>query len=88
MPVLLAIFALAVLGLSLLAKPADRAYPRPVQETTTTTAPQQDWHGNYNMVRRYTAGNGRSARKTELPDGPQERAWRKLRMMPASSLDQ
>jgi hypothetical protein len=52
MPVLLAIFALAVLGLSLLAKPADRADPRPVQETTTTTAPQQDWHGNYNMVRR------------------------------------
>jgi hypothetical protein len=55
MPVLLAIFALAVLGLFLLAKPADRADPRPVQETTqgtTTTAPQQDWHGNYNMVRR------------------------------------
>jgi hypothetical protein len=51
MPVLLAIFALAVLGLSLLAKPADWADPRPVQETTTT-APQQDWHGNYNMVRR------------------------------------
>ncbi|HYI69730.1 MAG TPA: hypothetical protein VEX87_08295 [Skermanella sp.] len=51
MPVLLVIFALAVLGLFLLAKPADRAYPRPVQETTRT-APQQDWHGNYNMVRR------------------------------------
>jgi hypothetical protein len=51
MPVLLALFALAVLGLSLLAKPADRADPRPAQETTTT-APQQDWHGNYNMVRR------------------------------------
>lgn len=50
MPVLLALFALAVLGLSLLAKPADRADPRPAQETTT--APQQDWHGNYNMVRR------------------------------------
>ena len=51
MPILLAIFALAVLGLSLLAKPADRADPRPAQETATT-APQQDWHGNYNMVRR------------------------------------
>jgi len=51
MPVLLAIFALAVLGLFLLAKPADRADPRTVQETVTT-ASQQDWHGNYNMVRR------------------------------------
>jgi hypothetical protein len=51
MPILLAIFALAVLGLFLLAKPADRADPRPAQETATTP-PQQDWHGNYNMVRR------------------------------------
>jgi hypothetical protein len=51
MPVLLALFALAVFGLSLLAKPADRADPRPVQETTRT-APQQDWHGNYNRVQR------------------------------------
>lgn len=51
MPVLLAIFALAVLGLSLLAKPADRADPHPVQETATTPH-QQDWHGNYNIVRR------------------------------------
>jgi hypothetical protein len=51
-PVLLALFALAVLGLFLLAKPADRADPRPAQETATTPPPQQDWHGNYNMVRR------------------------------------
>lgn len=51
MPILLAIFALAVLGLFLLAKPADRADPRPAQETATTSQ-QQDWHGNYNMVRR------------------------------------
>ncbi|GEO36423.1 hypothetical protein SAE02_05710 [Skermanella aerolata] len=51
MPVLLAVFALAVLGLFMLAKPADRAAPRPAQETATTP-PQQDWHGNYNMVRR------------------------------------
>jgi hypothetical protein len=51
MPILLAVFALAVLGLFLLAKPADRAAPRPTQETATTS-PQQDWHGNYNMVRR------------------------------------
>ncbi len=52
MPVLLTIFASAVLGLFLLAKPADRADPRPAQETATTPPPQQDWHGNYNMVRR------------------------------------
>jgi hypothetical protein len=51
MPVLLAAFALAVLGLFLLAKPADRADPRPAQETATTP-PQQDWHGNYNRVQR------------------------------------
>ena len=51
MPVLLAVFALAVLGLFMLAKSADRAAPRPAQETATTP-PQQDWHGNYNMVRR------------------------------------
>lgn len=51
MPVLLAIFALAVFGLFLLAEPADRADPRPIHETTAT-APQEDWHGNYNMVRR------------------------------------
>lgn len=50
-PVLLAIFALAVFGLFLLAKPADRTDMRPAQETATTP-PQQDWHGNYNMVRR------------------------------------
>ena len=51
MPVILAVFALAVLGLFMLAKSADRAAPRPAQETATTP-PQQDWHGNYNMVRR------------------------------------
>lgn len=50
-PVLLAILALAVLGLFLLAKPADRTDTRPVQETATTP-PQQDWHGNYNRVQR------------------------------------
>ena len=51
MPVLLAVFALAVLGLFLLAKPSNRADPRPAQETATTP-PQQDWHGNYNRVQR------------------------------------
>ena len=51
MPVLLAILALAVLGLLLLAKPSNRADPRPAQETATTP-PQQDWHGNYNRVQR------------------------------------
>jgi hypothetical protein len=51
MPVLLAIFAVAVIGLFLLAEPTDRADPRPVRETATTSQ-QEDWHGNYNMVRR------------------------------------
>jgi hypothetical protein len=62
MPVLLMIFALAVLGLSLLARPADQVFPLSTQEATmrgtdaavkaATTLQREDWHGNYNMVRR------------------------------------
>ena len=62
MSVLLMIFALTLLGLSLLARPADQVFPPPTQEATmrgtdagakaATTRQREDWHGNYNMVGR------------------------------------
>jgi hypothetical protein len=56
MAILLAV-AFAVLGLSALTWPANRATDPSVQEAdaagdTTATPRREDWHGNYNMVRR------------------------------------
>jgi hypothetical protein len=57
MAILLAAVALAVLGLFVLTWPANRVAAPSLQgagaTTDTATTPQrEDWHGNYNMVKR------------------------------------
>ena len=56
MAILVAV-ALAVLGLSVLTWPADRIAAPSLQGAdavadTAATPKREDWHGNYNMVRR------------------------------------